>query len=110
MCVHSPGHPQRVFDKIHTRCLLLLKTYPCCDLSWDQLINAPVINKAFSLSRPWEDLSTYPPKINVPDQWSTRKAATSGFSHPARCENKLQLAPFNFDSCWLRGAPAKSEL
>lgn len=62
-----------------TKYLLLLKTCTSCYLSWDRLINAPVINRAFSLSCPWEDLSTYPQKINIPDQWNTHKPATSGF-------------------------------
>lgn len=79
-----------------TRCLLLLKTCTSCYLSWDRLINAPVINRAFLLSCPWEDLSTYPPKINIPDQWNTHKPATSSFSHPAQCENKPQLVRFWF--------------
>lgn len=92
-----------------TRCLLFLKTCTSCYLSWDRLINAPVINRAFLLSCPWEDLSTYPPKINIPDQWNTHKPATSRFSPPARCENKPQLVRFDFNSCWLKEAPAKSE-
>lgn len=66
-----------------TRYLLLLWTCTSCYLSWDRLINVPVINRAFSLSRPWEDLSTYPLKINIPDQWNTHNPATSGVSHPA---------------------------
>lgn len=53
-------------------CLLLLKTC-ACNLSWDRLIIVPLINRAFSLSCPWEDLSTYPLKINIPDQWNTHQ-------------------------------------
>lgn len=87
-----------------TRSPLLLKTCTSCYLSWDRLINAPVINMAFSLSCPWEDLSTYPLKINIPDQWSAQTPATSSYSHPAPSENKPQLVRFDFNSCWARGA------
>lgn len=83
-----------------TRCLLLLNT--CTPyLSWDRLINVPVINRVFSLSCPWEDLSTYPLKINIPDQWTTQN---SYLQFPAYFENKPQLVQFDLNSCWLRGA------
>lgn len=60
-----------LFSPYLTWCLLLLKTCTC-NLSWDQLIIVPLINTVFSLSCPWEDLSTYPLKINIPDQWNTQ--------------------------------------
>lgn len=70
---------QKIYEKMInlcslylTRCLLLLKTCTSCYLSWDRLINVPVINRVLSLSCPWEDLSTYPLKINIPDQWNTQ--------------------------------------
>ena len=90
-----------------SKCLLLLKGCTACYLSRDRLIKALVINRAFSLSCPWEDLSTYPQKINIPDQWNTHKPASSCFLLSVK--NKPQLIHFDFNSCWLRGAPAKSE-
>lgn len=74
-----------------------------CYLSCDRLIDIPVINWVFSLSCPWEDLFTYSPKINTPNQWRAENI------HPRLLTSSFVWEQTATGRVWLEQLPSWEE-